>query len=147
MSHVRESIIIHYFSEKLKMPNFRKIGVGCLSVLGVLMIGLVIAYFVMSESKPEGKTGPEADRLAEQMLTAINKPAWDSLRYISWDFSGRNQYAWDKEKEIAIITSGDSEVVMDLKAVDGIAKNGGTVLTGEAKNAAIGKAWSNWCRS
>jgi len=127
------------------MANFKKIGVGCLSILGVLFIGLVIAYFVLNDSKPEGKTGPEADQLAQQMLTALNKPAWDSLRYISWDFTGRNQYAWDKEKEIAIIKSGDSEVIMDLKAMTGQAKNAGTLLSGDEKDAALGKAWANWC--
>lgn len=127
------------------MANFKKIGVGCLSVLGVLVIALLIAYFVMSESKPDGEAGPKADQLAELMLTAMNKPAWDSLRYITWNFANRNQYAWDKKREIAIIKSGDIEVVMDLKAINGTAKNAGTLLTDEAKDAAMRKAWANWC--
>jgi len=127
------------------MPSVKKVGIGCLSIIGVLAIGLLIAYFVLNESKPEGKTGPEADQLANQMLTAMNKPAWDSLKYISWDFSGRNQYAWNKEKEIAVINFGENEVVLDLKAMQGQAKSGGTLLAGEAKDAALGKAWAHWC--
>ncbi len=123
----------------------KKIGIGCLSILGLLVIGLVIAYFVLSESKPEGKTGPEADKLANQMLTAMNKPAWDSLRYIAWDFSGRNQYAWDKQKEIAVIKFGNIEAVMDLKAMTGEAKADGEMLTGDSKDAALGEAWGHWC--
>lgn len=123
----------------------KKIGIGCLSILGLLVIGGVIAYFVLSESKPEGKTGPEADKLANQMLTAMNKPAWDSLRYIAWDFSGRNQYAWDKQKEIAVIKFGNIEAVMDLKAMTGEAKADGEMLTGDSKDAALGEAWGHWC--
>lgn len=123
----------------------KKVGIGCLSILGLLVIGGVIAYFVLSESKPEGKTGPEADKLANQMLTAMNKPAWDSLRYIAWDFSGRNQYAWDKQKEIAVIKFSNIEAVMDLKAMTGEAKADGEMLTGDSKDAALGEAWGHWC--
>jgi len=127
------------------MAIVKKLGIGCLSLLGLLVIGLVIAYFVLSESKPEGKSGPAADALANEMLAALNKPAWDTLRYISWDFAGRNQYAWNKEKEIAIIKFGGKEAVMDLKSMQGNVKEGGTMLTGEAKDRALGDAWANWC--
>ena len=138
-------MIFHYFSEKNNKAMLKKVGIGCLSVIGLLVIGSIIAYFVLSESKPEGQSGAAADQLANEMLGALNKPAWDTLRYISWDFTGRNQYAWDKQKEIAVIKFGDNEVVMDLKAMDGIAKAAGVELTGEAKDAALGKAWGHWC--
>lgn len=127
------------------MANVRKLGLGCLSIFGVLAVVLLIAYLVMNESKPEGKTGPEADALATSMLATLNKPAWDSLRYISWDFTGRNQYAWDKEKEIAVIKFSGKEAVMDLKSMQGTVKEGETTLTGEAKDRALGDAWANWC--
>lgn len=128
------------------MANIRKIGVGCLSVLGVLALGVLIAYLVLNEGKPESKSGPQADQLAQEMLTALNKPAWDSLRYISWDFTGRNQYAWDKGREIAVIKFGENEAVMDLKSMQGtVTTKDGTTLEGEAKDRALGDAWANWC--
>ena len=127
------------------MSVVKKLGIGCFSLLGIVVIGLIIAYLIYNEGKPEGKTGPQADALAQEMLTTLNKPAWDSLRYISWDFSGRNQYAWDKEQEMAIIKYGGKEAVMNLKTMEGTVTEGGAVLTGEAKDRALGDAWANWC--
>jgi len=52
----------------------------------VLLVGLYIATKVMSKDLPTGETGPKADALTEKILDRLNKPAWDSLNYISWTF-------------------------------------------------------------
>ncbi len=45
---------------------------------------------------PIGKEGPQAEQLADQMLKALNKPAWDSLNLISWSFPRGHHFKWDK---------------------------------------------------
>jgi len=123
----------------------KKLGIGCLSIIGILAIVGIGLYIANNENLPEGKVGPEADAMAQNLLKTLDKPAWDSLGYISWTFSGRNHYAWDKQNNIAQIKSGASTVVLNLDDIEGKAFENGTELTGEVKAKAIQKAWGNWC--
>ena len=83
--------------------------------------------------------------MAAEMLQAVNKPAWDSLSYLSWTFPGGHHYVWDKIQNHARISWGDFEVHMILDQVDGIAFKAGEELEGSAKSKAIKKAWKFWC--
>lgn len=123
----------------------KKLGLGCLSIIGILALVGIGIFIANNESLPEGKTGPEAEALAQKMLTTLDKPAWDSLGYISWTFSGRNHYAWDKQNNVAQIVSGESKVVMNLDEIKGNAFSNGEALSGDEKDKAIQKAWANWC--
>jgi len=118
-------------------------------LLGILMFLALAAFAYVkfsSEDLPSGVKGAEADALAIDMMNALNKPAWDQLRYVQWTFfRGKNHYQWDKKSNRAIIRWDDHKVVMDLDAVEGKATKGGEVLSGEEKQAAVSKAWSNWC--
>ena len=57
-------------------------------VLGVLLIAGFIAALAVHQPLPQGQAGPEADRLARQMLAATHKEAWDSTHYVRWTFPG-----------------------------------------------------------
>lgn len=123
----------------------KKLGLGCLSIIGIFFIATIILYLVKNESLPESQTGPEAEALAQKMLTRLNKPAWDSLNYISWTFTDRHHFAWDKTANHAIIKWDDNEVLMDLDEVTGKAYKGGQQLSGEQAQELITTAWSHWC--
>ncbi|MDB4439095.1 hypothetical protein N9176_02480 [bacterium] len=45
----------------------------------------------MSEPKPDGKPGAEADALATEILSVINKSAFDTLPYLRWEFFREGQ--------------------------------------------------------
>nr|WP_299339154.1 hypothetical protein [Allomuricauda sp.] len=90
---------------------FKIVGVA----LGVGILILVISLFILNESLPQGKSGPEADMLAKKMLTALNHQSYEQTRYLEWSFqNGANQYKWDKELGKAILKWDDYRVNLDL---------------------------------
>lgn len=74
-----------------------------LKILGVLLLlGLITfgtSYAIYNKPLPEGKTGPEADALAQKMLKAINHEAYQNTRFLEWSFvGGAHEYKWDKAR-------------------------------------------------
>lgn len=117
---------------------------GCLSITVLLLIVLFVLYLVNNESRPVGKTGPEADQLAVNMLEAVNKTGWDSLGIIQWRFADRHSYRYYKQEDRAIVEFDDFVVDLDLDQVDGDVYYNGEQVT-EDKAAVVQKAWSHWC--
>jgi len=52
--------------KKITMPKWLKWILGIFATLALL---LVLAFLIFSESLPKGQTGPEAEALANKMLT------------------------------------------------------------------------------
>jgi len=100
----------------------------------------------MSEPKPEGIAGPQAEALAHKMLKTVNKEAFDTLPYLQWEFFRPGQkYLWDKRNNKAIIEFADYKVLFNLNTMDAKCYQNGKLLTGEDYEKAKQKAWSNWC--
>jgi len=116
-----------------------------LTIVAIAILGFAYLKLVVSEDRPTILEGKDAQAMAQKMLTAINKPAWDTLPYIQWSFRGTNHYVWDRINNKAIVTIGDVEVQLDPDQVTGTATKDGVILEGEAKNKAVQSAWSNWC--
>ena len=115
-------------------------------VVLILAILAFIAVKVMSESKPIGKSGPEADALAQEVLKTINKEAFDTIAYLQWEFFRPGQkYLWDKKNNKAIIEYDDIKVLFNLNSMEAQCYQNNNLLTGEAHDEAKDKAWSNWC--
>jgi len=114
-------------------------------VLLVVIVGGAIAVFALSEDVPVGASQDEARAMAEKMQKAINIDAWNSLRYVSWDFAGRNQYIWDKFENTAQVTTGEAIVMLNLLSKEGTATVNGQKKEGEEKDALLRKAWANFC--
>ena len=115
----------------------------------ILVVSLVVVGFIamkiISEDRPDPIPNTNADNVANEMLSALNKPAWDTLRYLKWEFMAGHKYLWDKQGNNAVISWGNNRVIMNLDEVDGKAYNGGTLVTGEKANAMIQQAWGFWC--
>ena len=110
----------------------------------LLLIGFLLVKFVVSESKPKVIDG-NADAMAQQMLTAVNKPAWDTLNYVQWSFVRGHNFVWDKVNNHSRVSWGEYVVHLDMDEVDGKAYKGEDELTGDKKNKAVQTAWSHWC--
>lgn len=111
---------------------------------GLIALGL-IAVLVLSESKPEATPSQKGDMLAQNMLASLDKPGWDTLKYLQWEFASLNRYLFDKQGNKAQIISGNTRVVMNLDDQTGEAYQGNDKLSGDSKNSALQSAWSNWC--
>jgi hypothetical protein len=114
--------------------------------LGAIILGLVVVGMALSEKLPEGESGPEADALAQKMMTAVNKTAWDSTGAISWVFNGSagHQHLWDKKRHFAKVVWADYEVLVDINQKTGVALENGVALKGEKAAKLVDKAWKFW---
>ncbi|MEL6717761.1 MAG: hypothetical protein AAFO82_06315 [Bacteroidota bacterium] len=112
-------------------------------ILGVLFIAGFIFFKVASDPKPTGEQGAAADVLAHKMLTAINKPAWDSTRYVQWNFAGLHDFLWDKEQNLVEVTWGNNRVLLNPDEISGKAWKDGKMLDNPDK--LVKKAWSFFC--
>lgn len=110
--------------------------------IAIVLFG-VVKY--LSEDRPQEIKGENADALALSMFEALNKPAWDSLKYMKWEFMRGHKFLWDKNGNNALILWNDNKVIMNLDKVDGVAFKNEVKLDGKEKNALIQKAWSHWC--
>jgi len=116
-----------------------------LILIVVLGVSLFVAAKVMSEERPATNATPEADQLAKEMLLAMNKPAWDTLKYLKWEFMGGHKYVWDKQENNVQVSWGENKVLLNLDKVDGLAFQNNVALEGDSKSKMIQSAWSFWC--
>lgn len=105
----------------------------------ILMIGIVL--LVMNESKPIGQSGPAAEKLANKMLDAVNKAAWDTTGVIQWTFADRHDFLWDKERHFTKVTWEDYEVLLDINNITGKVYQKNQEITGEAAQKLLKTAW------
>lgn len=126
----------------MRIPKWLK---WILGIIGVLILGLFILVKVSSESMPEGKTGPEADALANKVLKAIDKPAWDATGIVQWSFRGEHDFLWDKKRNLVKVNWADYEVLVTLDETTGKAYQNGKEITGEEGDKLVKQAWSYFC--
>lgn len=90
-----------------------------LKILGILLLLLVVGfgclYFIYNEKLPEGQSGPEADALAQKMLTSLNSEKYQNTRFLEWSFrGGAYEYKWDRERGMVDMRWDDYRVQLDL---------------------------------
>ena len=118
------------------------IGVG----LGVLVL-LVVGYgIVKNEPLPEGKSGSEADALAQKMLNALNAQAYENTRYLEWSYQGgKNQYRWDKLQGQCRVKWDEYVVELNLVQPEkSMASQNQVALKGDVKSEVVAKALANF---
>ena len=110
-------------------------------VLLLLIVALFVFYMIKNESLPEGQPSAEADAMAERMLEAMNKPAWDSTRMVSWTFRGEHDFEWDRVAHEVTVSWGDVQVRLKPDTKEGIATREGQTLNTEEQNRYLEQAW------
>ena len=60
---------------------FKKILIGALIFIVILMGAILIVQYTLSDEMPEGIKGPKAEELTDIMFEAIGKSAWDSTAF------------------------------------------------------------------
>lgn len=95
-----------------------------ITLLGILTLLLipVIAGMILHQARPELIPSPEADQLAEKMLMAVDKPAWDTTHWVQWTFAGRNTFVWDRQSNLVQVEWGEGKkALIDPSKKTGIA--------------------------
>ncbi len=121
-----------------------------LKILGYIFLLVIAALFFLwlinNEKEPMGEAGPTADLLAEKMMAAVNKPAWDSTRFVQWTFaSGNHEYFWDKERNFVKVNWKQNEVLLNTKTITGLAWQKGVLIKNDAGHDLLLKAWDYFC--
>jgi len=87
--------------------------------LGIIILVLILFiagyYFTNNEAMPQGKTGPEAEALAQKMLKAIDHEAYENVAYLEWTFRNKNHYKWYKQKHIVEVSWDENKVILNTK--------------------------------
>ncbi|ASV32038.1 hypothetical protein [Maribacter cobaltidurans] len=94
-----------------------------LRILGIIVLVIVIAfgtiYALYNEPLPEGRSGPEADALAQKMLNSLNYDQYKNTRFIEWSFrDGSHLYKWDRNNKKVEVQWDDYRVNLDLIATE-----------------------------
>ena len=109
----------------------------------VLILGITfsigIIFFILDERLPESKGSQEALWLAEKMSEAMNKPAYDSLRFISWQY-GSHYFDWNKKEDSVKVIWADLEVNVSTETLEGMAYQGGIILLGDQNKKVVNQA-------
>ncbi len=84
-------------------------------ILALLIVAFIVVYAVYNENLPEGRPGPDADTLAQKMLSTLNYDKFKNTRFLEWSFQGGSHlYKWDKEKNKVEVSWDDYLVDLDL---------------------------------
>jgi hypothetical protein len=113
------------------------LGISALVILGAFGV----LFLTLNKSLPEGKSGQEAEALADKVLEAVDYTAWDSTCFIQWVFPGGHEYTWDKERGLCEVKWGENRVLLNTTNLQGIAFTAGKELSGEPAQQLVDRAW------
>lgn len=93
---------------------------------------------------PEGEPGARAEKLADEMLAALNEDAYQSLEQISWTFPRGHSFVWDKAIDSVSVKWDNSVVRFCTSTLQGYASQNGKKIEGSLKEELLQKAWAHF---
>ncbi|MCE2495853.1 MAG: hypothetical protein J4F31_04650 [Flavobacteriales bacterium] len=120
---------------------FRKILIGVLIFIVLLMGAILAVQYFISEDLPEGKRGPAAEELCDKMFKAVGREAWDSTAFARWTFRDAHHYVWNKNEHLVRVKWDEFTVYLYPETKEGRAFVFESELSGEDKEDKIQTAW------
>ena len=107
------------YQNDLKSTIMKKV----FKIIGYLVLTLIVlltmAFFKYNEKRPVGIKGEKAEALAQKMMQAVNKSAWDTTHFISWTSRGGNTWVWDKTRNFVQVEWKNTKVLLDVYKMSG----------------------------
>lgn len=107
-----------------------------LKFIGYLILALIVvstaAYFKYNEKRPTGIKGEKAEALAQKMMQAVNKSAWDTTHFVAWTSRGGNAFVWDKTRNLVQVEWKTNRVLLNPHMISGKAWTNQTEVTDPA---------------
>lgn len=100
-------------------------------VLGIVALLLAVRSF-FNQPLPQGVANQHVETMTQAIYSALNKPAWDSTRWIQWTFRDGRRYQWDKAEGRVHIRWKAYEVWLFLPQQKEVVLENGQTLVGEA---------------
>ncbi len=111
----------------------------------VLILAAIVVGWVMSEPRPRGTEGPEAEALAHAMQRAVNQDAWEATGAVKWRFAGGHEHLWDRERGLSRVAWKDYVVLQRLDRREGVAFERGERVSVSRTKELVEDAWGMWC--
>lgn len=115
-----------------------------LGLLVLIVFALLIGLWRLNQPLPVGEKGPAAEAMANAFMEAINHQAWEQTGAVAWDFDGRQQHLWDRKRQFARVSWGQTEVLVNLRTQTGLAFREGRPVTGDEAGNLVRRAWAHW---
>ena len=99
----------------MKLKKILKIASGIIVFItlpSLLLFGFL--HFKYNEDLPIGTQGEQADRLASEMMNALNYEAYKTTDYIEFTFKKRHHYKWNKTENTCEVYWKNFRVNLDL---------------------------------
>lgn len=126
------------------MSRARKILIVLGALVGALIVALIAAVVIADEPLPEGESGPAADALARELMASVKLDAWEKTGAVAWDFGGRQQHLWDRDRMLARVTWGDHVAWIDLDTRQGVVHVAGQPVAEAEARPLLDKAYAFW---
>ena len=126
----------------LMMKFLKFVAVG-LILLVLLTVGACSLF--LDKPRPTLSDASGADEMARAMMAATHHDAWLQTGAVQWDFGGRQQHLWDRNRGYAQVDWGENRVQLDLATRTGVAWVSGEQVEGDAAAELLEKAWAFWC--
>ncbi|NQX85964.1 MAG: hypothetical protein HRT67_08665 [Flavobacteriaceae bacterium] len=99
----------------MKLPKTLKIIFGVILFLTLpttLFVGVI--YFKYHEDLPESVISIEADKMAQNMLNALDYKALEKTSYLEWTYRNSRHYKWERDKHICTVFWKQYKVALNL---------------------------------
>ena len=113
-------------------------------ILVVGIVGVVVVMYSVSDPRPEGRPGPEADALARKMEAAVGKDAWDRTGAVRWSFFEQHHYVWDRQRGFVEVVWGDSRALFRTADKTGRVWKEGVEQSEDDAAEALRTAYAYW---
>ena len=115
---------------------------GVILLIGVL--GVVVVLVSVSDARPEGQPGAEADALARSLEDAVGKDAWERTGAVRWSFFERHHYVWDRARGLVELRWGESRALFRTADQSGRVWKEGAELNEADATEALRTAYAYW---
>ncbi|MDD9965254.1 MAG: hypothetical protein OXR73_03445 [Myxococcales bacterium] len=113
--------------------------------IGALVTLVWMMFRVLSEPRPRGTAGPEAEELARSLEAWSYPEGWQTTGAVKWTFAGRHQLLWDRYRQLISVRFDGVHVLRHLHTATGgrVFRRGREIL-GPERGALLDKAYAIW---
>lgn len=119
-----------------------------ITIIGIVLLVFTLFILIKVTDAPlplPDQEGAQADTLARKMEMAVNKAAWDSTRYVRWQFRTGTDYLWDKHAERVAVVWDEYKVILHTDTQQGDVYAAGKKVTDDAtRSQLLQKAWAQF---
>lgn len=123
------------------MKFIKKVFRILIAIVFILIVSFLILKVLLGEPLPSGESGSRAERLADNMLSALNNEKYQELEEISWSYPRGHHYIWYKKVDSVDVKWEDEHVIFCTMTQEGRAYSNNVPLAGKALRQRIEKAW------